>query len=192
MEKPAPPTTAAEDGRQRIDWQAALAEHGGWLRTVLAARLGDRHAVDDVMQEVSLAAVAQRAPLADVTKVAPWLYRLAVTQALLYRRKLGRGRKLVDRYVQRTLPSEMDPQASEPLDWLLADERNRMIRQAVQRLPRRDAEMLLLKYTENWSYHQIAAHLGISHSAVETRLHRARAKLRQQLESAGVMPALSS
>jgi fructose-1-phosphate kinase PfkB-like protein len=33
-------------------------------------------------------------------------------------------------------------------------------------------EILLLKYTENWSYHEIAAKLGITHSAVETRLHR--------------------
>jgi len=43
---------------------------------------------------------------------------------------------------------------------------------------------LLLKYTENWSYQQIAAHLGISHSAVEARLHRARRKLRAELAAA--------
>ena len=30
------------------------------------------------MQEVSLAAVRQRAPLADASKIGPWLYRLAV------------------------------------------------------------------------------------------------------------------
>ncbi len=35
------------------------------------------------MQEVALAAVRQAAPLADAEKVAPWLYRLAVRQALL-------------------------------------------------------------------------------------------------------------
>ncbi len=192
MDKPPPRTPAAADGRLGVDWQAALAEHGGWLRTVLAARLGDRHAVDDVMQEVSLAAVAQKAPLADPTKVAPWLYRLAVTQALMYRRKLGRQRKLVDRFVERTQPGEADPQAADPLDWLLADERNRMIRRAMQCLPRRDAEILLLKYAENWSYHQIAHRLGMSHSAVEARLHRARGKLREQLASAGVTASLSA
>jgi len=40
---------------------------------------------------------------------------------------------------------------------------------------------LLLKYTENWSYRQLADHLGLSASAVEARLHRARQKLRRQL-----------
>lgn len=52
-------------------------------------RLGEWQAVDEVMQEVSLAAVRQKAPLHDPTKVAPWLYRLAVTQALLYRANEG-------------------------------------------------------------------------------------------------------
>jgi DNA-directed RNA polymerase specialized sigma24 family protein len=43
-----------------IDWSAKLAEHDRWLRTMVLARLGERQAVDDVMQEVALAAVAQR------------------------------------------------------------------------------------------------------------------------------------
>jgi RNA polymerase sigma factor (sigma-70 family) len=48
-------------------------------------------------------------------------------------------------------------------------------------MPKRDAELLLLKYTEDWSYRQLADHLGISTSAVEARLHRAREKMRRQL-----------
>ena len=56
-----------------IDWQAALAQHDRWLRTIVLARVRERQAVDDVMQEVALAAVRQAAPLADVAKVAPWL-----------------------------------------------------------------------------------------------------------------------
>lgn len=173
--------------RPQIDWPRVLAQHDRWLRTVLLARLGERHAVDEVMQEVSLAAVAQQAPLQDPAKVAPWLYRLAITQALLYRRKRGRLRKLVDRFAARFRPTERDDGAADPLDWLLADERRRLIRQALQRLPRRDAEILLLKYTENWSYHELAEHLGISHSAVESRLHRARARLRRELTALEVV-----
>ena len=39
----------------------------------------------------------------------------------------------------------------------------------------------MLKYNEDWSYHALAEHLGISHSAVEARLHRARQRLRTEL-----------
>jgi RNA polymerase sigma-70 factor (ECF subfamily) len=170
-----------------IDWPAVLAEHGRWLRTVVLSRLGEPQAVDEVMQEVSLAAVAQRAPLADPTKVAPWLYRLAVMQSLLYRRKRGRQRKLVDRYAERVRPGAGDSRVSDPLSWLLADERRALIRRALTHLPPRDAEILLLKYTEDWSYHQLAERLGISHSAVEARLFRARQRLRSELVAMNVI-----
>ena len=178
--------------RPSVDWQSALKTHDRWLRTVVLARLGERGAVDDVMQEVSLAAVAQRAPINDAAKVAPWLYRLAVTQSLLYRRKRGRGRKLTDRYAEQTQPSEVDARAGDPLDWLLATERRELVRAALFQLPRREAEILLLKYSQDWSYHDIAAHLGVSHSAVETRLHRARQRMREILVAGGAVEVIAT
>ena len=50
-------------------------------------------------------------------------------------------------------------------------------------MPPRDAEILLLKYTEEWSYRELAVHLGVSESAVEARLHRARGRLRAAMIS---------
>jgi RNA polymerase sigma-70 factor (ECF subfamily) len=164
-----------------IAWHTVLVQHDRWLRTVVLARVGQAAAVDDVMQEVALAAVRQQAPLRDPRKVAPWLYRIAVTQALLYRRKQGRWRKLTTRYAERIRPTERDTRVLDPLEWLLADERQTMVRDTITRLPGRDVEILLLKYTENWSYEQLAQHLGISEGAVESRLHRARARLRGAL-----------
>lgn len=170
----------------KIDWPAVLAEHDRWLRTIVYARVGESQAVDEVMQEVSLAAVGQKAPLADHSKVAPWLYRLAVTQSLLYRRKQGRKRKLTENYAQRYQPSEGENRELDPLGWLLADERRKLIRVALGRLPRRDAEILLLKYTEDWSYRELVEHMGVSQSAIESRLHRARGRLRNELTALDV------
>ncbi len=164
-----------------IDWQAALSTHNRWLRTVVFARVREPGAVDDVMQEVALAAVRQSAPLADPAKVAPWLYRLAVHQSLLYRRKCGRQRRLASRYADRVLPADGIARSHNPLDWLLHTERCQLVRNALGQLAARDSEILWLKYSEGWSYHKIADHLGVSHSAVETRLHRARQRLRAEL-----------
>jgi RNA polymerase sigma-70 factor (ECF subfamily) len=176
-------------GATSIDWPSVLAEHGNWLRTVICARLGEPQAIDEVMQDVSLAAVRQQAPLSDPAKVGAWLYRLAVRHSLLYRRKQGRRRKLIDRYVQRNRPSTADEGQADPLGWLLAKERRAQVRAAMARLPKRDVEILLLKYTEDWNYQALAEHLGISHSAVETRLHRARQRLRAELAALDVTPA---
>jgi RNA polymerase sigma factor (sigma-70 family) len=172
-----------------IDWPSALAEHERWLRTVICARVGEPQAIDEVMQDVSLAAVRQHAPLTDPAKVGAWLYRLAVRHSLLYRRKQGRRRKLIDHYAQRNRPSEADNRQADPLDWLLAEERRTQVRAAMSRLPKRAAEILMLKYTENWSYRAMAAHLGIPESALETRLHRARQRLRTELAALSVTPA---
>jgi RNA polymerase sigma-70 factor (ECF subfamily) len=170
----------------KIDWQSALAEHDRWLRTIIYARVGEPQAVDEVMQEVALAAVRQKSPLQDPSKVAPWLYRLAVTQSLLYRRKRGRQRKLTDSYAETTRPTE-ESRDYDPLGWMLADERRRLVRKALSRIAQRDREILLLKYTEDWSYQEIAKHLGISQSAVQARLHRARQRLRDELASLEVI-----
>ncbi|MBX7074217.1 MAG: sigma-70 family RNA polymerase sigma factor [Pirellulales bacterium] len=169
----------ADSERPTIDWPAELARHDRWLRTVVAARLRERAAVDEVLQEVRVAALAQRSPLRDADRIAPWLYRLAVLQSLVYRRGRGRSRKLAAGYAMRAEHAGREP--LDPLDWLMADERRQLVREALAELPRRDTEILLLKYTENWSYHEIAAHLGTSHSAVEARLHRARTRLRERL-----------
>ena len=167
-----PPTT--------IDWQHVLPEHRRWLATVLRARGVEVDSLDEVLQEVQTAAITHADRLRDPQKVAPWLYRIAVTCALQYRRRVGRGRRLIQRYAvdRADKIAELEP---DPLDWLLADEQRRIVRQAITTLPSRDAELLLLKYTEDWSYRQLAEHLGISTSAVEARLHRAREKMRREL-----------
>jgi RNA polymerase sigma factor (sigma-70 family) len=183
------PEHRAVAGAASIDWSSVLAEHERWLRTVICARVGEPQAIDEVMQEVCLAAVRQQAPITDPARVAPWLYQLAVRYSLLYRRKQGRRRKLIDRFAQRDRPSEADNRQIDPLDWLLVEERRTQVRQAMSRLPRRDAEILLLKYTENWSYRAMAEHLGVSPSAIETRLHRARHRLRSELAALNVTPA---
>lgn len=171
----------SEPAANRMDWPAELARHGRWLRTVALARVGESAAADDVMQEVAITALEKGHQLRDPASVASWLYRLVVVAALQYRRRLGRRRKLIDRYADRFPPTDESRREPDPLDWLLADERKAMVRQALGRLPRRDAEILLLKYTEDWSYQQLAEHLGLSISAVEARLHRARQKMRRVL-----------
>ncbi|MFO0906990.1 MAG: RNA polymerase sigma factor [Isosphaeraceae bacterium] len=173
-------------GNGAVDWAAELARHERWLRTAVLARLGERQAVDEVFQEVALAAVSQRAPLQDRERVGAWLYRLAVRQALLYRRRRGRRARIDGRYATLRGDDESAPDA-EPLDWLLLDERRDAVRLAMTRLSRRDAEILSLKYSEGWSYRELAVHLGIGESAVEARLHRARARLRSELAGSPVI-----
>ena len=134
-------------GCQHPDSQAILSVHERWLRRVVTTRVQERQAVDEVMQEVAVAVLAQRSPLLDPSKLVGWLYRLAVRQVLIYRRKAGRQRALIFRYAQRQAAGTEDPMPS-PLGWLLHDERRELVQQALHRLPPRDADLLMMKYTE--------------------------------------------
>jgi len=182
MSEPRPLPTTELDSAQPVDWGAALALHQGWLRRVVASRLGEPQAVDEVMQDVALAAVAQRSPLQNPARVAVWLYRLAVRHVLIYRRKSGRRRCLVDRYAIRKGVDDIDG-APSPLGWLVRDERQQLVQEALRCLPPRDAELLVLKYAEGYSARELAERLGVTINTIEARLHRARHRLRDQLAS---------
>lgn len=163
------------------DWAAEIQQHQPWLRTVIAARCREPQAVDEIFQEVSMAVIKQKAPLRDDAKLAPWLYQIAVRQSLMYRRKHGRRRNLEQRFAAEVETQPRQSQPPNPLDWLIASERQQLVRSAVEKLNPKEAEILLLKYTQDWTYKQIAEHLGISESAVESRLHRARRNLRREM-----------
>jgi RNA polymerase sigma-70 factor, ECF subfamily len=183
MSEPRPAPITELDSAQPVDWGAALAVHQGWLRRVVASRLGEPQAVDEVMQDVALAAVSQRSPLQNPARVAVWLYRLAVRHVLIYRRKSGRRRSLVDRYALKKGVCETDG-APSPLGWLVRDERQQLVQEALRALPPRDAELLILKYSEGYSARELAERLGVTINTIEARLHRARHRLRVQLAQA--------
>src|SRR5260370_26743889 len=111
-----------------IDWGTCLAEHQGWLRSVILARTGEPQAVDEVWQEVSLAAVRQASPLHDAASAPAWLYRLTVVQSIRYRRQKARQRRLA-----RTVSASNGhaPLAEDPFQWLLRAERQQPLPEAL-------------------------------------------------------------
>ncbi|MDR1492104.1 MAG: RNA polymerase sigma factor [Planctomycetaceae bacterium] len=165
-----------------IDWEAALRENESWLRSVIAAQAGEYAAIDEIWQNVSLAAVKQQSPLQNAMRVGAWLYQLAVRQSLLYRRTMGRRRKLIERYAEHATPVSRSRAEQNPLEFLLAEERHEQVRQALTTLTEEDREVLLLKYIHDWSYQKIAETLDATVCTVQSRLYRARQRLREALE----------
>ena len=181
--KPGEKTTLVqtlETGLADMSPQAIFLEHESWLRTVVRSRLQEPEAIEDVMQNIAMAIVRQREALAGVQKIGAWLYQIAVRQVLMYRRTTGRRRRLQDRLSQGVAS---ESEAVGPLQVLLSQEAQGRVGQALEKLPELDRQVLLLKYTEDWSYREIAAHLGVQEETVEYRLMKARKSLRQQLKS---------
>jgi RNA polymerase sigma factor (sigma-70 family) len=176
-----PSTTSPES----YDWLAGLRHNEPWLRRVLYNRVGDRDVVDDLMQEIGLAISRPELRPKDPSRLGSWLYQVAIRQAYLYRRKMGRMRRHVESTPVEA--NETPGQENEnPLHWLLGNEHQQAVRKAIAGLRDIDRELLMLKYTENWTYQQLAERLGVTVHTVEHRLLKAKKNLRQLLKQAHV------
>ena len=167
-----------------IDWPLELQRHRHWLLKVLRCRVNDAHIVEDLYQNIALAVVKQMAKPNDAEKVAPWLYRLAVRQTINHHRKSHRR-------IQPTEQPDRESNAGTPLDWIMAEEKRGEIQQALRMLNSLDREILVLKYSENWSYVDLANRLGVKTKTVEYRLMKARKRLRTLLTKTIVEPSQS-
>jgi len=74
-----------------------------------------------------------------------------------------------------------DPRAPDPEEAAVRKDRGEQLRQAVERLPPRLREVLVLRELEGMSYKEIAAIAGMPAGTVMSRLSRARDRLRRAL-----------
>ncbi len=75
-----------------------------------------------------------------------------------------------------------DPSLADPLDALDRQETHTLLDQALGSLPPQTRELVELCYLMDLPQREVAARLGLSISALESRLHRARQQLRQALD----------
>lgn len=166
--------------------QEWLTSHETWLRKVILARTGEPQAVDDVFQQLALAVVQNYHNLRDPERHPAWLHRMAVLHSLRHRRQMGRTRRAVDKLGQQAESPRSTSQSV--LHFVLSQERNELTLAALDRLPSRDVELLMLKYDLRWSYQRIAEHLGIQVKTVDSRLVRARERLRKEVIDKQIEP----
>jgi RNA polymerase sigma-70 factor, ECF subfamily len=173
-----------------------LERHRPRLKRMVGVRLDHRLAArvdpSDVVQEAMLEAAAQMDGYLRDRPIPfyPWLRRLAAGKlADAYRRHVRAARRSVEREEPPGLPGES---ALELADRLLArqsgastgqtrHERRAKVRAALDRLPERHREILVLRFLEDLSTVEAAAVLEVSESAVKMRLVRALGRLRELL-----------
>ncbi|MBS0367438.1 MAG: sigma-70 family RNA polymerase sigma factor [Proteobacteria bacterium] len=128
----------------------------------------DRAIAEDVVQEALLRAWRSREALRDTTALRAWLLTIVRREhARLYERRRLELVPLAD------LPEDCvpDPAAAADEEWLV-------LRTAIMKLPLEYREPLVMQVIGGFSTAEIARELGLSATAVLTRLFRARNRLR--------------
>ena len=141
----------------------------------LVASAGD---AEDVTQEVFFKVHAKLESFREEAAFSTWLYRVTVNAAADYVKKRRQERSTLVEDMAR-LPVE-DP-SGEPEEDVARDDLCREIRSAMAALPPKFRTILVLRELEGLSYNAITEILGISKGTVESRLFRARARLRERL-----------
>jgi RNA polymerase sigma factor (sigma-70 family) len=133
---------------------------------------GDRGLSEDVAQETFIAAWRQLDRLRDVVRLGPWLCGIA--------RNLGRKAHKRRRREEILDDKHLSP-AGNPFDAAVRGDVERVVRDALARVPETYREVLVLYYCENQSTRDVAAALGTSEAAVMQRLSRGRRYLADSL-----------
>ena len=147
--------------------------HRGWLAVVLLAHRPRGVDLDDLLQEVALTVTRTIGELRDPVAAPAWLRRIAVHVAL------GAGRRQAARPETGDDVDVACPRPSVPDSVGVRDEVRRALGLA-RALPIELREPLLLRSVHGLPQRDIAAALEISEEAVESRLARARRRLREQ------------
>lgn len=134
---------------------------------------------EDVAQEALLRAYLTLHSLRDPRSLKSWLFGIALNTSREHlRAERNRLRRLSEVYGGMYEPNALTAAPDEAFERQAHVE---LIRQAVEKLPAKRRESVLLYYFEHLSVKEIAGLLGVSRSVVKTRLHRARRTLRPVL-----------
>jgi RNA polymerase sigma-70 factor (sigma-E family) len=132
----------------------------------------DASVAEEIVQEAFVAMHGRWNRLSDPAAAQGYLRTCVVNGA----RSAMRHRSVVERHYQPGPPVPADPEERA----VQATEDARVLA-ALRTLPRRQQEVLVLRYYADLSEHDIAATLGISRGAVKSHAHRGLAALRAAL-----------
>ncbi len=157
-----------------------LAREEGALRRIMQRYVRDAATVDDVYQEVSLKVLRRIDSVRDPAALRGWLFQLARNACLDYLRREDRRQGLSHEVLaEHTAGGDL---GRNPSEQFLSRERITAVRRALDQLPASQREVLLLRIDEGLDHEAIAERLQISRQAVEVRLCRGRAALKDQLD----------
>jgi RNA polymerase sigma-70 factor (ECF subfamily) len=158
------------------------------LLAVTRRLLGDDEEARDAVQEAFLSAFRALDGFQGGSRLSTWLHRIAVNAALM---RLRTRRRRPEDPIEDLLPRFLEDGhfAAAPAPWrergdalLERRELRARVRAAIEGLPEGHRNVLLLRDIEELDTGEVAEMLGLTVGAVKTRLHRARAALREALD----------
>jgi len=171
----------------RNEFSSLVEIYSGKLYRLGLKMLGNPQDAEDMLQETYLKAFRGIKDFDGRASLSTWLYRIAVNESLMHLRRKHPETVSIEE------PGEADSENQEPLEIidfccmpereLMSNEVRSRLDQAIGELPANLRTVFVLRDIEELSTLQTAEVLGLSETAVKTRLSRARMWLREELSA---------
>lgn len=156
-------------------------------------RIVGEHEADDLTQEVFLKVNKGLRSFRGESKLSTWIYRIATNVARDKLRSPTFRDMVQNRLTDDSIPEDKMPTEARVV-WmkeklpsveqqLIRKEMNECIRSFVDKLPEKYKTALVLSELEGFTNQEIAQILSVSLDTVKIRLHRAREKIKKELET---------
>jgi RNA polymerase sigma-70 factor, ECF subfamily len=151
--------------------------------------VGSREDAEEIAQEAFLRLYRALPEMRGECTLSTWLYQAVSRLAIDFLRREQLRRKI---FWFRNRDEAYDPveqvadPAASPRELLLASERRKRLRSALQQLSPRQRAVFVLRHDEGVPLKEIAAILGMKEGTVKVHLHRAVATLGKELADLGV------
>ena len=148
--------------------------------------LRNDHEAEDVVQETYVRAFTHLADFRGASSLATWLSRIAMNEALGRLRRQRPGVELntlpKDSLEAEIIPFPLTPAADDPEKSMARREIQTVVEAAIDELPELFRLVFIARIVEGMSVEETADTLELRPETVKTRLHRARAMLRDNVE----------
>jgi len=175
-----------------MSWKFNRKGHAGWVGIEYidglysyALVLTRNHAeAEDLVQETYVRAVQAMGRLREESNIKGWLFTILRNLWLNQLRKVRNGPQMIELGTEQGGARDVVGSSMNSHDLYVAKLETEQVRAAIQQLPAKFREIILLREYEDLSYQEIANILDCPVGTVMSRLGRARARLRTILVAA--------
>ena len=172
----------------KYEFSKVVDTYSGKLYGLILKMLNHPQDAEDILQETFIKAYRNLNKFDGRSKISTWLYRIATNEALMLLRRKNPEMVSIEEPDHTAEEDQQEPM--QIIDWccipeteLLSDEARVKLDLAVSHLPTNLRTVFLLRDIEGFSTIEAADVLGISETALKTRLSRARLRLRNELSN---------
>jgi len=165
-------------------YEILLRRNNQTLYRVIRSYLKEQEEIEDIMQNTYLKAYEKLYQFKHTAKFSTWLIRIGINEALARLKVKGKYfilHKSIDNSINDKILEIPDSSQINPEKNIINQEAKQMLENAIDKLEVKYKSVYILREIEGMSIAEVSDCLKLSNSNVKVRLHRAKAKIKENL-----------